>query len=165
MNLLGDSLFAIWGTAVAVSDLRYRRVSNALVLAGLITAMASAALNNGPFNITLAHAALGALVGLFALMPFFALGVMGAADVKVFAVLGAWCGVHALLGLWIAASLLAACHAVWLLVTTRTQLAAIGRPGEPTFELVGRRATPYATCLTVPAIAWMGLHLLALGVK
>ncbi|WP_297356563.1 prepilin peptidase, partial [Paraburkholderia sp.] len=119
----------------------------------------------GPFNISLTQAALGALVGLCALMPFFALGVMGAADVKVFAVLGAWCGMHALLGLWIVASLLGGCHAVWLLISTRTRLAAIGRLGEPTFELGGKRATPYAACLTVPAIVWMGLQAFAASVK
>ncbi len=76
-----------------------------------------AALAIGPFNISLAQAALGALVGLCVLMLFFALGVYAArADVKVFAVLGAWCGMHALLGLWIVASLLGGCHAVWLLI-------------------------------------------------
>lgn len=165
MSLLSDFLFAVWGAVIAVCDCRSRRVSNALVVTGLVAALACAALDHDPFNISLAQAALGALVGLCALLPFFALGVMGAADVKVFAVLGAWCGMHALPGLWIAASLMAGCHAVWLLIATRTQLAAIGRQGEPTFELGGRRATPYAACLTVSAIAWMGLHLLAAGVK
>ena len=165
MNLLSDFLFAVWGAVVAVCDCRSRRVSNALVVAGLVAALACAVLDHGPFNISITQATLGALVGLCALLPFFALGVMGAADVKVFAVLGAWCGMHALLGLWIAASLMAACHAVWLLITTRTGLAAIGRVGEPTFELGGKRATPYAACLTVPAIAWMGLQVFAVSVK
>lgn len=165
MNTLSHSLFVVWAAVVAICDCRSRRVSNALVVAGLAAALACAVLNHGPFNISLTQAALGAFVGLCALMPFFALGVMGAADVKVFAVLGAWCGMHALLGLWIAASLIAGCHAVWLLIATRTRLAAIGRPGEPTFEMGGKRATPYAACLTVPAIAWMGLQALATGVK
>ena len=165
MDTLSYYLFVAWAALVAICDCRSRCVSNALVVAGLVTALACAALNHGPFNIPLTQAALGALVGLCALMPFFALGVMGAADVKVFAVLGAWCGMHALLGLWITASLLAGCHAVWLLISTRTRLAALGRPGEPTFELGGKRATPYAACLTVPAIAWMGLQAIAAGVK
>jgi prepilin peptidase CpaA len=165
MNLLSDSLFAVWATVVAVCDCRARRVSNALVAAGLVAAFACAALDQGPFGISLAHAALGTLVGLCALLPFFALGVMGAADVKIFAVLGAWCGMHALVGLWIAASLLAGCHAIWLLVSTRTRLATIACRGAPTFELQGKRATPYAACLTMPAIAWMGLQAFAAGVR
>jgi prepilin peptidase CpaA len=161
--MLSDSIFAVWAAVVAVCDCRSRRVSNALVVAGLVAALACAALEHGPFGISLAQAALGALVGVCALLPFFALGVMGGADVKVFAVLGAWCGMHALVGLWIAASLIAGCHAIWLLISTRTRLAAIGRPGEPTFELGNRRATPYAACLTVPAIAWMGLQAFVAG--
>jgi prepilin peptidase CpaA len=165
MNLLSDSLFAVWAAVVAVCDCRSRRVSNALVVAGLAAALACAALEHGPFGISLTQAALGALVGLCALLPFFALGVMGGADVKVFAVLGAWCGMHALVGLWIAASLIAGCHALWLLVSTRTRLAALGRPGAPTFALGSKRATPYAACLTVPAIAWMGLQAFTAGVQ
>lgn len=161
MNLLSHSLFVTWAASVAVCDCRSRRVSNALVVAGLAAALACASLEHAPFGISLTQAALGALVGLCALMPFFAVGVMGGADVKVFAVLGAWCGIHALLGLWIAASLAAGLHAVWLLLATRTRLAAIGRPSAPTFRLGQKRSTPYAACLTVPAIAWLGWHVFA----
>jgi prepilin peptidase CpaA len=166
MNLpIGHSLFVAWAAAVAVCDCRYRRVSNTLVVAGFVAAFACALLTRGPFSISVAQAALGAVVGLCALLPFFALGVMGAADVKVFAVLGAWCGMHALLGLWVAASLAAGLHAVWLLLATRTRLAAIGRPGAPTFQLGHKRSTPYAACLTVPAIAWLGWHVFAVGLQ
>jgi prepilin peptidase CpaA len=162
---IGHSLFVAWAAVVAVCDCRNRRVSNTLVVAGLAAAFACAGLARGPFGISVTQAALGAVVGLCALLPFFALGVMGAADVKVFAVLGAWCGMHALLGLWVAASPAAGLHAVWLLLATRTRLAAIGRPGAPTFQLGPKRSTPYAACLTVPAIAWIGLHAFAVGVK
>jgi prepilin peptidase CpaA len=165
MTMLSDSIFAVWAAVVAVCDCRSRRVSNALIVAGLAAALTCAALGHNSFGISLPQAALGALVGLCALLPFFALGVMGAADVKVFGVLGAWCGMHALVGLWIAASLIAGCHAVWLLISTRTWLAAIVRSGGPTFELGNRRATPYAACLTVPAIVWMGLQPFVSGVR
>jgi prepilin peptidase CpaA len=165
MNLLSDSLFVAWSISVAVCDCRNRRVSNALVVAGLAAALACAASGHGPFDISLDQAALGALVGLGALLPFFAMGVMGAADVKVFAVLGAWCGMHSLVGLWIAASLIAGVHAVWLLLVTRTRLAAVGHTGAPTFELAGRRATPYVACLTVPAVIWMVWNLFAMRLQ
>lgn len=108
-------------------------------------------------------------MGLIALLPFFAMGVMGAADVKVFAVLGAWCGIHALPGLWIAASLAAGVHALWLLIRSRMAHAGhtaripfagagAGRLTGATFEMSGKASTPYAACLTVAAIGWLVLH-------
>lgn len=163
-------LFVAWTAAVAVSDLRHRRVNNAWVVAGLAAAFACAFTARAPFGVAPAQAALGALVGLAALLPFFALGMMGGADVKVFAVFGAWCGVHVLPGLWIVASVLAGLHCAALLVatlvTTRTRLAMPGRSRtgagfEPTFEVRGRRATPYVTCLAIAAfaiLAWRRTH-------
>ncbi|NML32263.1 A24 family peptidase [Paraburkholderia antibiotica] len=149
---LGMGLFIAWSAVVAISDCRARRISNSIVIAGLVAAFGCALFACGPFHISFTHALLGALVGLFALLPFFAFGLMGAADVKVFAVLGAWCGVHALLGLWMAASLAAGVHALWLLIVMRTRLGSLGRArGGATFELAGRASTPYAACLTVAA--------------
>lgn len=90
---------------------------------------------------------------------------MGAADVKVFAVLGAWCGMHALPGLWMAASLAAGVHALWLLITTRTRLAGLVRQSGATFELAGKASTPYAACLTVAASGWLVLQGMAGGLR
>jgi prepilin peptidase CpaA len=159
-------LFVAWTAAVAVSDLRHRRVHNAWVAAGFAAAFACAFTARAPFGVAPAQAALGALVGLVVLLPFFALRMMGGADVKVFAVLGAWCGVHGLPGLWVLASILAGLHSAALLIATRTRLAVPGRSGngsdggarfEPTFDVRGHRATPYVTCLSVAAwaiLAW-----------
>lgn len=176
MNPLVSSLvFAAWAAAVAVCDYRSRRVPNALVAVGLIAALTFALVHGSPFGMTPVRALAGAAVGLVALMPFFALGVMGAADVKVFAVLGAWCGVDALLGLWVAASLAAGVHAVVLLFTTRVAMrgstASSGSHAGPhagqqaSSDFVPRtpRGTPYAACLTVPAIAWLVLRALHLS--
>jgi prepilin peptidase CpaA len=163
MNPLVSSLvFAAWAAAVAVCDCRSRRVPNALVAVGLIAALAFALVHGNPFGLTPARALAGAVVGLVALMPFFALGVMGAADVKVFAVLGAWCGVDALPGLWVAASLAAGVHAVALLFTMRGHTATSGPQTSPGIVLRGTRGTPYVACLAVPAIAWLALHTLHL---
>ena len=160
MNLpVVDILFVAWAAAIAICDCRTRRISNSLVVVGLAAAFVCALFQRSPFNISAGQAALGAVVGLVALLPFFALGAMGAADVKVFAALGAWCGMHTLLGLWVAASLAAGVHALWLLVTTRTRLATIGRHAGPTFEVGGKASTPYAACLTVAACAWLALQM------
>lgn len=166
MNVfVGILLFIAWAAVVAMSDCRWRRISNSVVVAGLAAALCCAFFQCGPFGISPVQAGLGAVVGLVALLPFFALGVMGAADVKVFAVLGAWCGMHALPGLWMAASLAAGVHALWLLITTRTRLAGLVRQSGATFELAGKASTPYAACLTVAASGWLVLQGMAGGLR
>ncbi|KGV89133.1 type IV leader peptidase family protein [Burkholderia pseudomallei ABCPW 30] len=104
-------------------------------------------------------ALIGGAVGLVSLFPFFALRVMGAADVKVFAVLGAWCGLSALPRLWVVASIAAGVHALALMLLTRTPPGSLGRGGAPApapaFALGARRAAPYAAFLVAPAAAWL----------
>ncbi|WP_084515429.1 prepilin peptidase [Burkholderia sp. WSM2230] len=155
----------VWCACIAISDCRSRHISNALVVIGLIAAFLCALFDICPFGVSAAQAAAGAAVGLVALLPFFALGVMGAADVKVFAVLGAWCGMHALPGLWAVASVVAGLHALWVLAAARTRVAALWRRRAPTFELAGRRATPFAACLTVPLMVWLAAQVLAGGAR
>lgn len=153
---LGIALFSVWAAAVTWWDCRHRRVPNRWIIAGLLAALICSAVRVSPFGIAPGQAVYGAIVGCAALLPFFLLGVMGAADAKVFAVLGAWCGVSALLGLWIVASLAAAVHAVALVIAARLSSDAapayasaplLWRSGRPTFALGTRRATPYAALL------------------
>jgi prepilin peptidase CpaA len=161
MALVECVLFVAWTMAVAICDLRSRRIPNALVLAGLAGAFACALTARAPFSVAPVQALLGALAGLAALLPFFALRAMGAADVKVFAVLGAWGGLRLLPELWLVASLFAGAHAAVLLIATRTCVTTFVRRGAPTFELHGYRATPYATCLAAAAWIALGAHLLS----
>ncbi|QDQ83722.1 A24 family peptidase [Paraburkholderia megapolitana] len=158
-------LFVAWAALVAFCDCRNRRIPNSVIVIGLIAAFACALLRHSPFDVSMKQAALGAVIGLVALLPFYAFGVMGAADVKVFAALGAWCGVHALLDLWVIATIIAGAHALWLLIATRTRVAALVRRRAPTFELAGRRSTPFAACLTVPAIVWLATQAVAGGLR
>lgn len=150
--LLGSVLFSSWALAVAVSDCRRRRVPNTLVAAGLFAAIACALAGRGPFGVAPLPAMFGAAVGLVALIPFFAMRVMGAGDVKVFAVLGVWCGAPALVGLWLAASIAAAVHALVLLVIARRSGHVLSRSREPTFALGRYRAAPYAALLVGAAM-------------
>jgi prepilin peptidase CpaA len=154
-------LFSVWAAAVTVCDCRARRISNSLAISGLVAALLCALVLQAPFGVSVSQAVIGMVVGLIALMPFFSFNLMGAADVKVFAVLGAWFGMHALLGLWMVASVAAGLHAIWLLVRSRTSLAAVVRGATPTFELAGRRATPYAACLCVPAMIALTMRIFA----
>jgi prepilin peptidase CpaA len=183
--MINATLFISWALAVVLFDCRLRRIPNWLVIAGLAVACMLATSGHSPFEIDLSDAALGLLAGLLALLPFYLIGLMGAADVKVFATLGAWCGFHALPALWIVASITAGIHALYLLASAvierkRKSVAtslesspnadgylngphdaagsAAERPSRYTFIVGGRRGTPYAALLAVSAIGNLTLH-------
>jgi prepilin peptidase CpaA len=183
--MINAALFIGWALAVVLFDCRLRRIPNWLVIAGLAVACVVVASGHSPFHIDLSDAALGLTVGLLALLPFYLIGLMGAADVKVFATLGAWCGFHALPALWIVASIAAGIHALYLLASAviegRRKSATSSlesltnadgylngphdvtgtgaeRPSGYTFIVGGRRATPYAALLAVSAIGSLTLH-------
>jgi len=171
--VINAALFVSWALAVVIFDCFWRRIPNGLVIVGVVLACALAASGYSPFHIAFKDAAFGVLAGLVALLPFYLMGVMGAADVKVFAALGAWCGLHALLGLWIAASVFAGIHALCLIVPAaiKSSLSAtahlVGADGNnkkrarhATFMVGGRRATPYAALLAVSALGSFTLHAL-----
>ncbi|HFT8011211.1 TPA: A24 family peptidase [Burkholderia cenocepacia] len=161
-HLISSGIFLAWAALVVVSDIRLRRISNVLVVAGLVGGLGAACVAASPFGISVHQAVVGMLVGLIGLIPFFLLRVMGAADVKIFAVLGIWCGAHALLWLWVVASLAAGLHALALMLLSRTLLGGLWRQRRPTLILGRYRATPYAACLAVPAAAWL-IYLIATG--
>lgn len=163
--MINAALFICWSLAVVIFDCGLRRIPNWLVIAGLACACALAASGYSPFHTNLADAGLGLAAGFFALIPFYVLGVMGAADVKVFAVLGAWCGVRALPWLWIAASLAAGVYALWLIassMTTHNRTTSPQGSQAPlrfvTFVIGGRRTTPYAAMLALAAIGSFAIN-------
>ncbi|HEX7018673.1 MAG TPA: prepilin peptidase [Gemmatimonadaceae bacterium] len=73
------------------SDVRSRRIPNAAVVAIAITGIAASLLLPPP-SPSLLGAAEGMGVGLAVWLPFYALGMLGAGDVKLFAAAGAWLG-------------------------------------------------------------------------
>jgi prepilin peptidase CpaA len=87
--LLAGGVFALLLGGVCVCDLRRRRIPNVLVLAlaagGLLF---SAALTPGG----VARGAGGLALGLAIWLPFYALRLLGAGDVKLFAAASAWLG-------------------------------------------------------------------------
>lgn len=99
------------GAHVAISDVMARRVSNRALLVVLVCVMAMQLLQIGSPP-SLASCLLGGVIGLAALLPFYAIGWMGAGDVKLFSVIGFLLGGNALLPIWIIASLAAGAHAL-----------------------------------------------------
>jgi len=115
MPPLSAAIAVLLGLQVICTDLYARRVSNRwLLAAGVAGAMASLLL---PATSTApASAAAGLALGLVALLPFHAIGWMGAGDVKLFSILGLLLGWKPLLPLWVVASLLAGIHALGILL-------------------------------------------------
>jgi prepilin peptidase CpaA len=92
--LLGLLVHAVW------TDIQSRRISNGLVLLGLMAGFAlqglvtpGAGLFAHPFGgLGLLSAAGGMLTGFGLLLPMYALGAMGAGDVKLMAMIGVFLG-------------------------------------------------------------------------
>jgi prepilin peptidase CpaA len=72
------------------TDLRSRRIPNVLTLTSALAAIACAALFDG--YASAGTSAVGWLVGIALFFPFFALGGLGAGDVKLLGAVGAWVG-------------------------------------------------------------------------
>lgn len=161
--------------AFAWSDFYARRVPNrwlllALAVGALLHAHAWLAGQAG-FPVA---ALLGLGIGLVALLPFYAIGWMGAGDVKFFAVLGFLLGWRALLPIWIGASLLAGVHALlalsgphlvaqlatvtplrlqFCLQNGRTRLSRNGGWQRMQAARQGRHGIPYAAYLAIATLA------------
>ena len=86
---VGVSLLAVLLVS-SVTDLAWRRIPNALLLPALVLALALQASGGGLEGVLSACA--GLLVGLMFLMPLHLMGGMGAGDVKLLAVVGAFLG-------------------------------------------------------------------------
>jgi prepilin peptidase CpaA len=78
------------GAAACVTDLRARRIPNALTFGSALAALAFHLAVGGIPG--LGWALCGWLVGAALFFPIFALGGMGGGDVKLLAALGAWVG-------------------------------------------------------------------------
>ncbi|HEY1076542.1 MAG TPA: A24 family peptidase [Fontimonas sp.] len=84
---------AAWAATIAVWDLRYRRVPNAALVVGLLLLLASFALSlRSPLGADWQSSLIGAALAAALTLPGYALRKLGAGDVKMAAILGAFAG-------------------------------------------------------------------------
>jgi len=78
------------GAVACATDIRSSRIPNLLTFSAILAGLLFHALLPQGGGLTLAL--LGMVAGLLVFFPIFALGAMGAGDVKLMAALGAWLG-------------------------------------------------------------------------
>lgn len=88
--MMAEIAALIVGAIACATDLRSARIPNVLTLSAVLAGVVFHAVTSGGSGA--AAAGLGVLAGLLVFFPFFALGALGAGDVKLMAALGAWLG-------------------------------------------------------------------------
>lgn len=160
-------LFTVLLVAACVTDVRVRRIPNALVLGILASGFAYSLLTR-PFPASLVESSLGLVLGFGIWIGFWLAGVMGAGDVKFFAAIGAWLGPALTWRAALAAALVGGVVSIIVLVRTRTLGPAVARLGQAlTAGSVGslgriddgtpaRRQVPYGVAMALGAlvVAW-----------
>lgn len=161
--LMGAVLVAAW------SDLRDRRIPNALTVSTFVLALALRALPGGA---SLLDGLGGAGLGLLLLLPFFALGAVGGGDTKLVIAVGAFLGPQPLLSALAVAAIVGGAMGFWAAYRARVILpvlfsswgllkyaATLGRSGErPTLTSPGVVSIPYGVAVAagVSATLFMG---------
>lgn len=177
-QVLGLGLLASCLALAALSDARHRRIPNALVLVTLLAGLLLNAFGPQPFRdndglfamypgaLGWGASLLGALVALLLFLPFYALRVLGAGDVKLFAAVGAFAGpaasVNLALCVLLAGGLLALARMVMernSRLVMRNTLAALGQmlPGSAgSFDAQTHTAwrMPYAVAIAFGVAAY-----------
>lgn len=114
MNVTAWAAAAV-GLIACITDLKARRIPNALTLGAAAAALLFRGLTSGPE--ALAMAAAGWVIGVLIFLPLFLLRGIGGGDVKLLAALGAWVGPGLVVwvALWaaIAGGVLALALSVW----------------------------------------------------
>lgn len=101
MDSLTTMILLLFLAAAVITDLRARIIPNVLVLAGALTGLVLAILH--PEGIGFVRALGGLGLGLVIFLPIYALRAMGAGDVKLMAMTGAFLGYAAIVeaALWV----------------------------------------------------------------
>jgi len=158
-EIAGWASVALLALITITYDFRSRRVPNWLVAAGLVLSVVL--VTCGPIW-ALAYdwhdVLLGGAIAFACFLPLYAVGWMGAGDVKFFAVAGMLAGWHGLVAVWLIASLLSGIHALVILLLQRMDAAAPTAwmamrmvPALTRWQTAqaGRRGIPYAAYMAI----------------
>ena len=161
IGVLAGIVFTTILVLAAIGDFRTRRIPNRLVATLAVLGLAFSATQT-PVIAGALHGFEGLLVGLAVWVPFYALGWLGAGDVKLFAAAGAWLGpMRALEGAFIGSMAGAVLAVLWMIRshgirgTVQTLGMAAGSPrllsstGEGTKD---RSTLPYGVAIAFGAI-------------
>jgi prepilin peptidase CpaA len=91
MGLGAGAVFSLLLLLAGIGDVRSRRIPNKLVAVLALFGVAFSIVNE-PIPDGVSRSVLGLLTGLLCWLPFYALGWLGAGDVKLFAAASAWLG-------------------------------------------------------------------------
>lgn len=163
------ALFSALLLAACVTDVRSRRIPNALVIAIILGGLTFSVATR-PFPAALVQSLEGLALGFAIWIAFWLVGVMGAGDVKFFAAIGAWLGPALTWRAALASALVGGVLAVAMLLQTRALGPAVRRLAlalsSGSFGVLGhigeaegspqRRHLPYGVALAIGALitAW-----------
>ena len=165
MGLLAGIVYTSILVIASIGDLRTRRIPNRLVAVLAVLGLAFS-VTQRPIVPGALHGIEGLAVGLACWLPFYALGWLGAGDVKLFAAAGAWLGpMRALEGSLLGALAGAVLAVMWMLKTQGVRNAiqtlgmAAGSPGllSTARSEKARSVLPYGVAIAFGAIcaAWI----------
>lgn len=140
--LIGLLLAAAW------SDIRRLQIPNTIVFSGILSALALALYAGGV--LALGRSLAGALLGMSCLLPFFALRMMGAGDVKLMAMVGAFLGPVAAVGATLATMLAGGVVSVFCWLRARQRAAT----AEEVVDLKAMRV-PYGVAILLGTLGWL----------
>ena len=161
MATLGGIVFTGILVVAAIADLRNRRIPNRLVATLAVLGLVFSIVQQ-PGISGLVRGSGGLIAGLLCWLPFYALGWLGAGDVKLFSAAGAWLGpLQAVEGALIGALAGAVLSLIWMMKSRGVRETAVtlgmaaSSPGllAPSTQEPARRSTmPYGIAIAFGAI-------------
>jgi prepilin peptidase CpaA len=158
LAIVGGTCFTLALVVASVWDIRSRRIPNWLVITLAVLGVCYCALMQSPWS-GISRAALGIVIGFGLWIPFYALGMLGAGDVKLFAAASGWLAPSQVLSAALVSALAGGVLSViglvlahgWGLATLRVAHGMRDPKilATPLAVPKGRRTLPYGLAMTV----------------